>query len=79
MFSRLTKARSLHSGTIASSGKDQADENLKVNDDSYTNGLVNVSDLLEAQAMQNQALNDLTDAKAQYVVKKTTYLQVTGR
>jgi outer membrane protein len=57
----------------------QADENLKVNQDSYDNGLCGVSDLLEAQAMLQQTKDQLTDAKANYLVKKTTYLQATGR
>jgi outer membrane protein len=59
--------------------KEQAEENLKLNNDSFKNGLTNVSDLLEAQALLQQAQNGLTDARAQYAVKKTTYLQVTGR
>lgn len=58
---------------------EQAEENMKVNDDSYKNGLITVSDLLEAQALLQQTLDQLTDAKTNYVVKKTTYLQVTGR
>jgi len=58
---------------------EQAEENMKVNDDSYKNGLITVSDLLEAQALLQQTQDQLTDAKTNYVVKKTTYLQVTGR
>jgi outer membrane protein TolC len=57
----------------------QADENLKVNQDSYNNGLINVSDLLEAQAMYRQAQDQVTDAKADYRNKQVTYLKVTGR
>lgn len=57
----------------------QAEENYKVNEDSYNNGLINVSDLLEAQALLQQSLDQLIEAKANYVVKKTTYLQITGR
>jgi outer membrane protein len=57
----------------------QAQENLKVNQDSYDNGLINVSDLLEAQALQEQARDRLTDAMAEYRVKLVYYLQVTGR
>jgi outer membrane protein TolC len=65
--------------SLSEESKAQADENLKVNNDSYRNGLTNVSDLLEAQAMLLQANNDLIDAKANYKIQQTTYLQVTGR
>jgi outer membrane protein TolC len=64
---------------LSEESKVQAEENMKVNDDSYKNGLSNVSDLLEAQALLQQTQDQLTDAKANYVVKKTTYMQVTGR
>ncbi len=57
----------------------QAEENLKVNQDSYDNGLSGVSDLLEAQALRQQARDRLTDAMADYRVKTVYYLQVTGR
>lgn len=59
--------------------KSQADENLKVNQDSYDNGMSTLSDLLEAQAMQQQANDQLTDAKVSYRKDLITYLQVTGR
>ena len=59
--------------------KSQAEENYNVNDDSYNNGLITISDLLEAQAMLQQSQDQLTDAITHYLVKKTTYLQVTGR
>ena len=58
---------------------DLEEENLKVNQDSYENGLSNVSDLLEAQALRQQAHDRLTDAMAQYRVKTVYYVQVTGR
>jgi outer membrane protein len=57
----------------------QAEENLKVNQDSYNNGMSNLSDLLEAQAIQQQMNDQLTDARASYRSKQITYLQVTGR
>jgi len=57
----------------------QAEENMKVNDDSYNNGLITVSDLLEAQALLKQAEDQLTDAKTNYLIQRTKYLQVTGR
>lgn len=57
----------------------QAEENLKVNQDSYNNGMISTSDLLEAQALLQQMVDQLTDAKANYRNKQITYLQVTGR
>jgi len=57
----------------------QAEENLKVNQDSYKNGMSAVSDLLEAQTLLQQANDQLTDAKASYRNKLVNYLQVTGR
>ncbi|HTX18548.1 MAG TPA: TolC family protein [Bacteroidota bacterium] len=57
----------------------QADENLRVNQDSYNNGMSTVSDLLEAEAMQQQSNDHLIEAKADYRKSLVTYLQVTGR
>jgi outer membrane protein TolC len=57
----------------------QADENLKVNQDGYDNGLLTVSDLLEAQAMRQAARDRLTEAMAGYRIKLVQYLQATGR
>jgi outer membrane protein TolC len=64
---------------LSKESKAQAEENFKVNEDSYKNGISTVSDLLEAQALLQQTQDQLTEAKANYIVKKTTYLQVTGR
>lgn len=57
----------------------QAEENLKVNEDSYNNGLIGVSDLLEAQALCQQAQNEVTESKAGYRNKQVVYLKITGR
>jgi outer membrane protein TolC len=59
--------------------KAQAEENLKVNQDGYDNGLIVVSDLLEAQALLQQANDRWTDAMAGYRTKRVYYLQATGR
>jgi outer membrane protein len=64
---------------LSEEAKTQAEENMKVNDDSYKNGLSNVSDLLEAQTLLQQTREQLINAKANYSTKKTNYLQVTGR
>lgn len=57
----------------------QAEENLKVNNDSYNRGISNLSDLLEAQAMLQQANDNLADAKTNYIINLKNYLKVTGR
>ena len=57
----------------------QAEENLRINSDNYENGIVNISDMLEAQAMLRQTKDELTDARSGYKIKLVTYLQVTGR
>lgn len=57
----------------------QTEENLKVNQDSYNNGMIQLSDLLEARALKADTEDKLIDAKSQYKIAITNYLQVTGR
>jgi multidrug efflux pump subunit AcrB/outer membrane protein TolC len=57
----------------------QAEENLKINQDNYKAGMVNISDMLEAHAMLQQARDGLTDARTGYKIKLTEYMQATGR
>ena len=57
----------------------QAEENLKLNNDSYKSGMVNISDLLEAQALLQKAKDQLTDVRTNYQNKLVAYMQVTGR
>lgn len=57
----------------------QAEENLKVNRDNYKAGIINVSDMLEAQVLLQQAKNMLTDARVNYRIRMNTYLQATGK
>jgi len=57
----------------------QAEENLKINQDNFHAGMVNVSDLLEAEAMLQQAQNQLIDAQTAYKIKRVIYLQATGK
>ena len=56
----------------------QAEENLKINYDNYKSGVVNIADLLEAQAILQQTKDGYTDACTNYMLKSTTYQQVTG-
>ncbi|HLP15042.1 MAG TPA: TolC family protein, partial [Bacteroidota bacterium] len=64
---------------LSEEAKAQAEENLKVNYDSYRNGVSSVSDLLEAQALVQQTVDHFTEAKSNYLMKKIMYLQATGR
>ncbi len=64
---------------LCEEAKLQAEENLKVNQDSYDHGVCSVADLLEAQALHQQTIDQLTDAKTGYLLKRTAYLQATGR
>ena len=57
----------------------QAEENLEVNRDHYDAGLIDVSDMLDAQAQFQQSYDQYTDALTQYQVTKVNYLQITGR
>jgi len=64
---------------LAQKSIDQAEENLRVNQNNYKAGMVNVSDMLEAQAQLQQSHDSYTEALTQYRVAKVNYLQVTGR
>lgn len=64
---------------LSEESKSQAVENMRVNQDSYDNGLIPVSDLLEAQALMQQTEDQSTEARTNYLIQKKAYLQVTGR
>jgi outer membrane protein len=64
---------------LSEEAKAQAEENLKINQESYENGLSNITDLLEALAMLQQTNDQLTEAKASYRNRLLSYLQSTGR
>jgi outer membrane protein len=57
----------------------QAEEKLKVNEGGFANGVLPVSDLLEAQTTAQQARDRIVDARSGYRVKVTTFLSQTGR
>lgn len=57
----------------------QAEENLMVSQTGYESGVVTLSDLLEAQALVQETADKLSDAKMNYRIAITSYLQVTGR
>lgn len=49
---------------------EQAEENLRVNQNNYEAGMVNVSDMLEAQAQLQQSRDNYTEALTQYRIAK---------
>ena len=57
---------------------DQAAENLRISQDNYKAGIIGISDLLEAQAMAQQANDNLTDARCQFQSKLAKYKLMTG-
>jgi len=63
---------------LAEMSKQQAEENLRVNRDHYEAGLINVSDMLDAQAQLQQSCDQYTDALTQYQIVKVNYLQITN-
>ncbi len=64
---------------VSQSSVEQAKENLKITNDNYSAGTIGVSDLLEAQALFQEASDNLIDAQCNYKIKQAKYLQVTGR
>jgi len=57
---------------------EQAAENLRISQDNYRAGIIGISDLLEAQAVAQQALDNLTDAQCQFQSKLAKYKLITG-
>jgi outer membrane protein len=64
---------------IAEESVGQAKENLKITGDNHDAGTIGISDLLEAQALYQSTLDQLTDARCAYRVKMAEYLKVTGK
>jgi len=58
---------------------EQTMENLRVNQNGYDNGLIQLSDLLEAQALKASTQDKLIEAKNRYRLAITNYLQVVPR
>lgn len=65
--------------TIARQSMEQSEENLRLNNDYYRAGTTKMSDLMDAQTMYQQSRDKFVEAYAQYNVKRTEYLQATGR
>ena len=63
----------------ATTGQQQADENLRVMRQKYDNQLCTMTDLLDAQRQWQQARSNLIEAQTQLKIYETEYLRVTGR
>ncbi len=64
---------------IANRSIEQAEENLRLNRDYYKAGTSKMSDLLEAQLLYQQSLDNRVDAYADYQNKLLEYKQSTGQ
>jgi outer membrane protein TolC len=64
--------------TVSEKSVEQARENLRISEDNYKAGVIGISDLLEAQAVEQQAKDDLTDARCQFQSKYARYRLLTG-
>ncbi|MEO3192647.1 TolC family protein [Parabacteroides distasonis] len=64
---------------IAHNSIEQSTENLRLNEDYYHAGTTTMSDLLDAQTLFRQSRDRYAEAWSQYEIKKTEYLQATGR
>jgi len=63
---------------VADAAIEQAEVNLREESDRYENGLVNLSDLLEAQVLHHQAMEQRIDARSDFWLKRSAYLRAVG-
>lgn len=64
---------------IAQASIEQATENLRLNENYYKAGTSSMSDLLDAEMLFKQSKDKYAESYANYEIKKTEYLQATGR
>ncbi|HXK80651.1 MAG TPA: TolC family protein [Bacteroidales bacterium] len=57
----------------------QAEENLRLSRDSFNEGMIPLSDLLEAQAMWQSAFSSLIESKSELKVQEIAYRKTTGQ
>jgi len=62
---------------IAQSSVDEAAENLRMSTDQYNAGTETLSDLLDAETLNRQARNQLSEALATYQVRLADYRRKT--
>ncbi len=65
--------------SMAQDAVDDAQANLKIVSDYYEAGLVPLSDLLEAQTLLQQSLNELSDSQVDYRINLVKYRQLTNQ
>lgn len=65
--------------TIAKESIEQSAENLRMNNNFFLAGVSNVTDLLDAQTLYRQSLDQYTEAYGAYCVALATYLEATGQ
>ena len=58
---------------------EQSRENLKVTDDNYRSGTIGIPDLLEAQALFQTSMDQLTNSRCNLQIAKAKYLQAIGK
>jgi len=64
---------------LAKKAIEKANENLRMNEDYYSVGTTNMTTLLDAQRLQQQALDQYNDALCEYHLCRSHYLIVTAR
>lgn len=64
---------------IARKSIEQSEENLRLSQSTYDAGTSTMSDLLDAQSLFQKSRDKYAEAYATYEIKKTEYLQTTGR
>jgi outer membrane protein len=64
---------------LAEKSVQSSTENLRLNTDFYKAGTVALNDLLDAETLLQQSRDQNTEARVNYLVNKTKYLQATGR
>lgn len=62
----------------AEQGMKEADENLRIMNIRYENGMGTLTDLLDAQSQWQQAKSNFIEAKTQYKIYETEYLHAIG-
>ena len=74
----LELQQSIQKVDISTESLQQADENLRLNQDRFDAGTVTGKDVLEAQVLWQKAHSDVSDAKANHRISKANYKKVIG-
>jgi outer membrane protein TolC len=64
---------------MTSTSLQQAKENLDITQDNFEEGMVNSTDLLEAQTMWQEAYSAFIEAKTEHKICESELLKVTGQ